>query len=145
MRIKSIIEEFLSPQFVWFFAAACLSAAVNFCARYALDPLLGYSAAIVLAYLIGMAVSFLLYQRRVFASSGKALGQELSWFLLINIAGLLQTLVFSVAIYQWCMPLVGWQWHGKEIAHLIGMAIPMFSSFLGHKYLTFKQQQIPAE
>jgi putative flippase GtrA len=39
-------------------------------------------------------------------------------------------------------PAMHWTWHSKEIAHIIGMGVPMFSSFLGHKYLTFGQQSI---
>lgn len=141
MLIKTIIADCLSAQFLRFFIAACLAAAVNFIARILLDPLLGYSMAIVIAYLIGMSVSFVLYQRQVFAASERSLYAEMMFFALINVAGLLQTVIFSLGIYRWVLPWLDWTWKSKEIAHIIGMAIPVFSSFIGHKYFTFKSTQ----
>lgn len=140
MLIKTIITDLCSPQFLRFFVAACLAALVNFASRIALDPLLGYGAAIVVAYLIGMVVSFVLYQRQVFQASGRPLYEEMSFFCLINLAGLFQTFIFSLGIYHWLLPILHWTWKSKEIAHIIGMAIPVFSSFIGHKYLTFKRK-----
>lgn len=140
MQIKTIINDFCSPQFLRFFLAACTAALVNFVARVALDPWLGYGAAIIVAYLIGMVVSFLLYQRQVFAASEQPLYSEISFFALINLAGLFQTFIFSLGIYHWLLPMLDWTWKSKEIAHIIGMAIPVFSSFIGHKYLTFKRK-----
>lgn len=142
MFIRTIIADCFTPQFLRFFVAACLAATVNFFARILLDPLLGYSLAVFVAYLIGMIVSFVLYQRQVFSASDRPLYAEMLFFSLINVAGLLQTVIFSLSIYHWVLPWLDWTWKSKEIAHIIGMAIPVFSSFIGHKYLTFQSKQL---
>jgi putative flippase GtrA len=48
----------------------------------------------------------------------------------------------SVLLADHFFPAIGWEWHSKEVAHIIGMGVPMFSSFLGHKYLTFSHEPV---
>lgn len=37
------------------------------------------------------------------------------------------------------LPRLGIVWHAKEIAHLVGVAVPVFSSYIGHKKWSFKE------
>jgi len=44
----------------------------------------------------------------------------------------------SVVLADYFFPSVGFAYHPKEIAHAIGIMIPALTSFIGHKYLTFR-------
>lgn len=135
--VKKLLGEFVSLQFLRFFLSALLAAAVNFFSRYLLDPYLGYNKAIVVSYLIGTVFAFFLYQHEVFGKGERPLWQEIALFAFVTMAAIAQTLIVSVLLAEHLFPTIGWHWHSKEVAHFIGMGVPMFSSFLGHKYLTF--------
>lgn len=140
--VKRLLDEFLSAEFLRFFLSALVAAAVNFGARYLLDPYIGYDKAIVLAYLIGTVVAFFLYQHEVFGQGARPLWQEIGLFVFVTMAAIAQTLIVSILLHEHFFPWVGFDWYSKEISHVIGMGVPMFSSFLGHKYLTFSHEPV---
>lgn len=140
--VKKLLSEFISKEFLRFFFSALAAAAVNFTARYLLDPYVGYNQAIVFAYIIGTVAAFFLYQNEVFGKGARPLWQEIGLFLFVTMAAIAQTLLVSVLFTEYVFPLLGWSWHNKEVAHVIGMGVPMFSSFLGHKYLTFSHEPV---
>ncbi|HSC75667.1 MAG TPA: GtrA family protein [Pseudomonadales bacterium] len=140
--VKKLLNEFLSAQFLRFFVSALAAAAVNFIARLLLDPYVGYNKAIVLSYLIGTVFAFFLYQREVFGKGARPLWQETGLFVFVTLSAVAQTLIVSVALADHVFPAIGWHWYGKEVAHIIGMGVPMFSSYLGHKYLTFSHEPV---
>jgi len=140
--LKKLVDEFLSAQFARFFFAALSAALVNFVARILLDPYIGYNKAIVVSYVIGTVFAFFLYQREVFGKGTRPFWQEAGMYLFVTLAAMAQTLIVSVLLADYVFPYVGWHWYGKEIAHIVGMAVPMFSSFLGHKYLTFSHEPV---
>ena len=140
--VKKLVNEFLSPQFFRFFCSALAAAAVNFIARLLLDPYVGYNKAIVISYLIGTVFAFFLYQREVFGKGARPLWQEAGLFSFVTFAAIAQTLIVSVLLADHVFPSIGWEWYAKEVAHIVGMGVPMFSSFLGHKYLTFSHEPI---
>lgn len=140
--VKKLFNEFFSTQFLRFFCSALAAAVVNFVARLLLDPYLGYNKAIVVSYLIGTVFAFFLYQHEVFGKGEKPLWQEIGLFVFVTLAAIAQTLIVSVLLADHAFPAVGWHWHSRELAHVIGMGVPMFSSFLGHKYLTFSHESV---
>ena len=34
-------------------------------------------------------------------------------------------------------PAVGFTWHGETVAHVIGVLVPVVTSYLGHKHFSF--------
>jgi putative flippase GtrA len=140
--VRRLLGEFLSVQFLKFFLSALVAAAVNFLSRYLLDPYLGYDKAIVVAYLCGTVVAFFLYEYEVFGKGSRPVWQEIALFAFVTMAAIAQTLIVSILLYEHVFLWVNFQWHGKEVAHIIGMGVPMFSSFLGHKYLTFSHDPV---
>lgn len=133
-------REFLSAQFLHFLLAGSLAALGNFLSRpiYQHGFNLSYEAAIVLAYLTGMLIAFLLYRQRVFARSRQSLLHEILLFSAVNLLAILQTLLVSLGTRDYLLPLLGWQ--SDTLAHAVGIIVPVFTSFLGHKYLTFGRQ-----
>ena len=128
----------LTPQFIRFLLAGGIAAAANFGSRFVFSQWLPYSVAIVLAYLVGMSVAFVLMRRHVFTGSRGALGAQIAKFVGVNLLAVLQTLLISLALVRWVLPALGVVTYNEAIAHLIGVVVPVFTSYFGHRLLTFK-------
>lgn len=124
-------------QFVRFLAVGGFAAGVNVAVRYVLDLFMGYSAAIVLAYLCGMATAFLLSKYFVFEASGLHTATEFIRFGLVNVAAVAQVWAVSVGLAEWLFPLIGIAAYRHDIAHVIGVAVPAVTSYIGHKHYSF--------
>ena len=97
-----------------------------------------YVPAILLAYCVGLCTAFALNRAFVFRETTNPLHHQAFWFVMVNLAAVLQTLAVSLLLARWLFPSVGFAWHVDTIAHAIGVAAPAASSFLGHKYLSFR-------
>jgi putative flippase GtrA len=128
----------ISQRFPRFLIAGGIAALANMGSRWVLDLLLPYVPSIVLAYLVGMATAFMLNRRFVFTASGNTLWRQVGWFTLVNIAALAQTVLVSLLLSRWLLPAVGWTWQADTIAHVVGVIVPVFTSYAGHKRLTFR-------
>lgn len=132
-----LLTAFRSRQFLGFVLTGGLAAAVNFGSRILYNQWMGFSAAIVLAYITGMLTAFVLARVFVFRDSERALHQSAFWFVLVNAVAVLQTWAISVLLADFLLPAMGVQRFGAEIAHAVGVIVPVFSSYLGHKHLSF--------
>lgn len=135
MRTLSTI---LTPQLVRFLFAGAIAAAANYGSRFLFSRWVGYEQAIVLAYLVGMFVAFVLMRRHVFEAKGKALAPQIVRFGGVNILAVLQTLIISVVLVRWVLPASGVTEHAEALAHLVGVLIPVVTSYFGHKLFTFR-------
>ncbi len=121
-----------------FLLAGASAAVVNFGSRVLLSLVLPYAAAILCAYVIGMATAFVLNRQFVFTDATNRLHQQVAWFIAVNALAALQTLVISLMLAGYVLPWAGMTWHAHEIAHAVGIAAPIFTSYIGHKRLTFR-------
>lgn len=127
-----------SVQLLSFFLCGGVAALVNMGSRWLLNHYMPYEIAIVLAFLVGMFTAFLLFKFFVFHAGGSSrTARETARFVLINMLALLQTLLISVGLTGYIFPWLGYSWHAPDIAHVIGVLVPVFTSFWGHKYFTF--------
>ncbi len=133
-----MIRQFMSRQFLVFVFTGGLAAAVNFGSRIAYNQWVSFSSAIVLAYLTGMITAFVLARVFVFTDSAQSMQRSVVWFLLVNLIAVLQTWAISMLLAYYLLPMMGVVRFVPEIAHAAGVAIPVFSSYLGHKHWTFK-------
>jgi putative flippase GtrA len=140
IRAQTIAREFASLKFVQFLFAGGVAALANISARYALSSAFSYAVSIVCAYMVGMTVAYGLNRKLVFGRGDSSLPSEIGWFVLVNGAGVLQTLVVSLVLARLIDELSQGRLPAKTIAHVIGVAVPAFTSFLGHKYLTFRKK-----
>lgn len=126
-------------QFLRFLIAGGVAAGANFGSRFIFSLYVSYELAIVLAYLVGMTVAFLLMRGQVFrASAGRLMPQVLK-FTLVNGFAVLQTMVISLVLARYVFPRLGLLWASSEaLAHGVGVIVPVFSSYFGHKRLTFR-------
>lgn len=131
------------PRFALFVIAGGLAAVANFGSRILLGEVMPYAASIVVAYCIGMATAFALNRLFVFTAATNPMQQQVTWFVLVNIAAVLQTLLISLLFARLVFPWIGMDFHPETAAHAIGVVVPVFSSYIGHKHLTFRDRPVP--
>ena len=133
-----MIGAFRSRQFLVFLLTGGIAAAVNFGSRILYNQWMGFSAAIVLAYVTGMVTAFVLARLFVFRDSQRALHHSALYFVLVNGVAVLQTWAISLLLADWLLPALGVHQYVHELAHAAGVVVPVFTSYLGHKHLSFK-------
>jgi putative flippase GtrA len=130
-------------RFFRFLGVGAFAAIVNFCSRIWLGYFMGYSASIVLAYVLGMVTAFVLNRALVFKHAGGAISTQATWFVIINLLAVLQTLGVSILLARWLLPAAGWTWRPELVAHAVGVAFPVITSYFGHKHLSFREHTTP--
>lgn len=128
-------------RFLKFLFASGIAAVVNIVARIILSIFISYELAIIIAYAFGMITAYLLSKFLVFEQSGQKVSREILGFIAVNMIALIQVWGISVLLYRWVFPLVGWEYQAKLVAHVIGVASPAFTSYFGHKYISFGQKR----
>ncbi|MGB0695256.1 MAG: GtrA family protein [Rhodospirillaceae bacterium] len=141
--IGFLTKLFGSRQFALFVLVGGFAAGVNVVSRYLFNFLMEFRIAIVLAYLCGMVTAFLLSKRFVFEQSKLSTKQEFIRFGLVNVVAVIQVWLISVGLGEYLFPWIGMTFFPLEIAHMIGVSVPMISSYLGHKYFSFAQEKKP--
>jgi len=126
-------------EFFRFLACGGVAAFVNIVARFVFSTFLVFEVAVLIAYAIGMVTAYVLFRKLVFGRSGRSVASEGYRFVLVNIVAL--GLVFSVSVLlaRVVFPLIQFQWHAQDIAHVIAVAVPAISSYVGHKRYTFRR------
>lgn len=125
-------------QFSKFLLAGGVAAAANFSSRYFLGFYMQYVPSIIFAYLIGMVTAYVICRLFVFESQKNSMFQQISYFTIINIFAVSQTIVVSLLFSDYVLIIINNLSLRESIAHFIGICVPIFTSYLGHKYVTFK-------
>jgi putative flippase GtrA len=124
-------------RFLRFLAAGGTAALVGAIVRWALSRAMRYELAVALAYVLGMTVAFVLSAILVFDRSQRSARTQYVRFALVNAVAFPQVWLVSVGLARFVFPASGFHWHQDTVAHLIGLATPIWSSYLGHKHFTF--------
>lgn len=140
----SNVKKLARVRFARFMFAGGVAAICNFGSRFIYSLFVDFGVAVVLAYSTGMAVAYALNKRFVFTTSSNPVHHEMTWFVLVNLFAVLQTWALSVylaGVLPPFMPLAGAQGVAlaEALAHMAGIMLPVFTSYLGHKYLTFRE------
>lgn len=125
-------------QFVGFLVAGGIAAAANIVSRIIFSRYFWLEVAVVLAYLVGMVVAFVLMRSRVFPPTDKPVTRQIVVFSVVNLLAIVQTLVVTLVLARWFLPSMGVTIFVEEIAHVVGVCVPIFTSFIGHKYFSFR-------
>lgn len=127
-------------QFVAFVVAGGIAAAVNIGSRIIFSLVMRYEIAILVAYLCGMTVAYSLNRMFVFEASGRGMPSEYVRFALVNLLAVAQVWIVSVGLARLVFPAVGFGWHDETVAHIVGVLVPVVTSYLGHKHFSFAPQ-----
>jgi putative flippase GtrA len=134
-----MIQQFKSRQFLTFLISGGLAAAVNFGTRILYNLWVNFSLAIILAYITGMIVAFVLAKLFVFKDSQQTLCHSVMYFVLVNLLAVAQTWAISMALAYHVLLAIGIRSFIPEIAHAAGVVVPVFTSYLGHKHVSFRR------
>jgi putative flippase GtrA len=129
---------FLQRQFLLFVAAGGTSVLVNFLSRVAFSHWVDYPVAIALAYLVGMAVAFVLMRWFVFDAASRSAGPQALKFAAVNVWGFVQTFVVSLVLARYALPGIGVTSHAEEIGHFFALSLLALTSYALHKTATFR-------
>lgn len=133
-----MIQQFLSKQFIMFLVTGGTAALVNFGSRIVYNQWVSFSMAIVLAYLTGMVTAFVLARWLVFQQSQQSFSRSALLFAAVNVLAVLQTWLISMGLAIYALPLIGVNRWVAEISHGVGIMVPVFTSYLGHKHFSFR-------
>lgn len=133
-----MIRQFFSRQFLAFLLAGGTAAAVNFGSRIVYSRWLDFSSAVILAYVTGMITAFVLAKMFVFKESQQSTHRSAIFFVLVNLVAVLQTWAISLGLAYYLLPSLGITLFVREIAHAVGVAAPVFTSYIGHKHWSFR-------
>ena len=131
-------REFYSTKFARFLLAGGIAAVVNIGSRIALSGVMAYVPAIVAAYLFGLTTAYVLNRAMVFGRGDRSVMAEVAVFAAVNVLAIAQTLAVSLALAYYALPAMGVVRFDETIAHVVGVIVPVFTSFLGHKYWSFR-------
>ena len=125
-----------SKEFLYFIISGGIAALVNFFSRIALNFIFSYEVSIVLAYCFGMLTAYILARKYVFLSNANILRSSVK-FIIVNLIAVLQTYFISVYLNKY-FESINFCFYSKELAHMAGIIVPVFTSYVGHKYYSFK-------
>ncbi len=131
-------QQFLSRQFLVFLLTGGTAAAINFGSRIIYNQWMGFSSAVILAYITGMITAFILAKLFVFKNSQQSFHRSAVFFILVNLVAVLQTWAISMGLTYYLLPSLGVTLFVHEIAHAIGVVAPVFTSYIGHKRWSFQ-------
>ncbi len=137
-RWRVLQYEFITPKFVKFLLAGGFAALANIFSRIALSQWMHYILAISCAYVVGLTTAYTLNRVFVFGKGDRSFFGEVGVFTFVNVLAIAQILVISIALAYYVLPHFGVTSHAETIAHVIGVIVPVFTSFIGHKYFSFR-------
>jgi len=129
----------MNQEFFRFAFVGGIAAGINWLSRIGISLYLSLEIAVVISYLIGMATAYVLNKHFVFDDSGRKVSDEVLRFTLVNIVAMAQVWLVTVGLVRFIFPALDWSWHPAEIAHAIGVASPIITSYFGHRYFTFSR------
>jgi putative flippase GtrA len=62
-------------------------------------------------------------------------------FSAVNAIAVLQTWLISMGLALYVLPYWGVIRFAEEIAHAVGVVVPVFTSYLGHKHFSFRERE----
>ncbi|CUH64858.1 GtrA-like protein [Thalassovita gelatinovora] len=134
--------------FIKFLICSGLAAVVNLTTGYFLYGVMGfngpleYAGSVALAFVMGMAVSFVLNRAYTYDPSGRHPKEEVRDFFLVSVVGLGLTTLLAhlfltglrwVVAGQWGLPVAP-----ETAAHIMAVGFTAFYSFFAHRHVSFR-------
>jgi energy-coupling factor transport system substrate-specific component len=121
-----------------FLLAGGFAAFVNWAARFPLNEIMPFGAAVIAAYAIGMVVGFFLYRFFVFEAREGNAHDQLWKFLVVNLVGAVEVWALAMLSVHWLAPAIGWTTWVEPVSHAAAIGVGAATSYVGHRLLTFR-------
>ncbi|OGT37184.1 MAG: hypothetical protein A3F11_05930 [Gammaproteobacteria bacterium RIFCSPHIGHO2_12_FULL_37_14] len=125
-------------QFYKFLMACSIAAGLNFLSRILLGLFMSYKTSIIVAYLIGIITAYILCHYFVFQPKKNNKKAQIAYFITVNIFSIMLTVTASTYLANHGLWFIHREFTRLELAHFIGICVPMISGYFGHKYLSFR-------
>jgi putative flippase GtrA len=125
-------------RFVTFLVTGGIAALANVLARVIFERAMPFEAAVVLAYGVGMITAFVLARAFVFTEATSSMHVQAARFALVNAIAFAQVWIISVGLARLVLPAIGWSWRAETLAHLVGVASPVVTSYVLHRSFSFR-------
>lgn len=128
----------IARHFLLFLTVGGLAAGLNYFSRFLFSLYFPFWLAVILSFFVGIISGYVMMRRFVFHATDRPIvGQSLR-YLLVNGIALLQTLVISLFLAKWLLPQMSVEPHAEALGHLVGVLVPVVTSYFGHKLFTFR-------
>lgn len=134
------LADLLNRPFIRFALSGGIAGLANILSRMALSQITNYSAAIVIAFLIGMTTAYVLMKQFVFQETGQRISHEYIRFGIVNMISLAQVWIISIILLKITFPLINNKNISETLSHSIAVFTPVITSYFLHKYFTFKSK-----
>jgi putative flippase GtrA len=121
-----------------FLICGSLAAAVNWAARIALSLAMPFEAAVIVAYVIGMTVGFILYRGVVWSDRTSSLKEQIVGFIVVNAFSAAIVFASALGLRSFVTLIVGPGAITDAFAHGAAIAIGAVANFIGHRTVTFR-------
>jgi len=133
-------KQDLTHQIISFSLLSGLAALMNIVSRIILSRFLTFQIAVTSAYVLGMILNFFLNKKFTFPDGPRKAAAELRTFSCIALFGLLLTNLLSAGCLALYSALISASEQALEtLAHISAVALVGIYSFLGHKYISYRQ------
>jgi putative flippase GtrA len=139
MIARRVVSFYWSAQFARFLAVGGVALVCHWLSRFVFNWFVGYGLAIVLAYLVGIFVAFVLNKIYVFPFSARPLNFEMSFFFLVNIAAFPVVWVVAYVLGEWVLIRYLRPQLALALAHGFAITLPVFANYALHKLITFRE------
>lgn len=92
-----------------------------------------------MAYLTGMVTAFIRFRFFVFRKVSHSTSKSVVIFATVNALSFSQAWGVSMVLAYHLLPAMGIHQYDEAIASAVGISIPVFTSFIAHKYITFRE------
>jgi putative flippase GtrA len=125
-------------QFMRYLVAGGIAAAANYFSRFVFSLWVSFEVAVVIAFGVGLCTGFVLMRQFVFGGAGKPVRPQAVKYLGVNLVALVLTVGVSSLMARLFLPALGFERHVEAIAHAFGVAVPVVTSYVGHRLATFR-------
>jgi putative flippase GtrA len=132
------LRALLSSQVVLFLLVGGTAAAAQWLARFPLNLVMPYAAAVTAAYAVGMAIAFELNRRYVFPAGADARHRQFVRFFLVNILSFATVWAVSIGLGSLILPRLMAANLAEALGHGVGVLSPALASYFLHKHFTFR-------
>jgi len=138
LALRRVVSFYLSAQFARFLLVGGVALACHWLSRLVFNWAVDYGWAIVVAYLVGILVAFVLNKVYVFPYSERSLNLEISFFFFVNIVAFPVVWVVAYVLGEWVLINYIERQYALGVAHGFAITLPVFVNYALHKLVTFR-------
>ena len=138
LALRRVVSFYLSAQFARFLLVGGVALACHWLSRFVFNWAVDYAWAIVVAYLVGILVAFVLNKIYVFPYSERSLNFEMSFFFFVNIVAFPVVWAVAYVLGEWVLINYMERQYALGVAHGFAITLPVFVNYALHKLVTFR-------